>query len=214
MSDSVFAAPFVLRGMKSALSSTDALAYWVASDQFEELGWPPRLFHGGFGLLTVGNLRKPRFWALYLLSQLAGGRIPSDVSGDGAEALVEALATRADDGSTLDVLLWNGTLDQSKIDGSTPLNRTATVRISGLEPGSDYTALSRRVDEEHSNIQAVWNDLGGGDWPDEPQWAKLRSADQLPVEPLAPVIADDTGVATLTVPLPNPGIRFLRLTRV
>ncbi|WP_405675901.1 glycoside hydrolase [Streptomyces sp. NBC_01511] len=213
VSDSVFAAPFVLRGMKSALSSTDALAYWVASDQFEELGWPPRLFHGGFGLLTIGNLRKPRFWALYLLSQLAGGRIPATVGGDGAEALVESLATRADDGSTVDVLFWNGTLDQSKIDGAALLDRTATVRINGLEPGATYTALSRRVDEQHANIQAVWNDLGGGDWPDDPQWAKLRSADELPVEPLVPVVADDAGTAKLTVDLPNPGIRFLRLTR-
>lgn len=151
VSDSVFAAPFVLRGMKSALSSTDALAYWVASDQFEELGWPPRLFHGGFGLLTVGNLRKPRFWALYLLSQLTGGRIPAAVTGDGAEALVESLSTRADDGSTVDVLVWNGTLDQSKIDGHAPLDRTVTVRINGLEPGTGYTPLAsgRRTARQH-----------------------------------------------------------------
>ena len=34
---------------------------WVASDHFEELGRPPRLLHGGFGLLTVGNLAKPKY---------------------------------------------------------------------------------------------------------------------------------------------------------
>ncbi|RYJ24630.1 beta-xylosidase [Streptomyces sp. L-9-10] len=213
VSDSVFAAPFVLRGMKSALSSTDCLSYWVASDQFEELGWPPRLFHGGFGLLTVGNLRKPRFWALYLLSQLTGGRIPAAVGGDGAGALVESLATRAEDGSTVDVLLWNGTLDQSKIDGAAVLDRAATVRVTGLEPGAVHTVESRRVDEHHANIQAVWKDLDGGDWPDDQQWRKLRAADELPVETLAPVTADAEGTAVLTVELPNPGIRFLRLAR-
>ncbi|MFE2595244.1 glycoside hydrolase [Streptomyces sp. NPDC059396] len=214
VSDSVFAAPFVLRGMKSALSSTDCLSYWVASDQFEELGWPPRLFHGGFGLLTVGNLRKPRFWALHLLSRLAGGRIPADVTGDGAEGLVESLATRAEDRSTVDVLLWNGTLDQSKLDGATLLDRAATVRIGGLEPGAVHTVESHRVDERHGNIRAVWQDLDGGDWPDEQQWAKLRAADRLPAEELAPVTADADGTAVLTVGLPNPGIRFLRFTRV
>ncbi|MFI2211423.1 glycoside hydrolase [Streptomyces sp. NPDC020141] len=213
VSDSVFAAPFVLRGMKSALASTDCLAYWVASDQFEELGWPPRLFHGGFGLLTVGNLRKPRFWALYLLSQLAGGRAPAAVTGDGAEALVEAVATRAEDGSTLDVLVWNGTLDQSKIDGSAALDRTATVRVTGLAPGARYTVSSRRVDEAHANIRAVWDDLGGGEWPDDQQWEKLRDADRLPEESLGAVAADADGAAVLTVDLPNPGIRFLHLAR-
>ncbi|MFI6284713.1 glycoside hydrolase [Streptomyces sp. NPDC051018] len=213
ISDSVFSASFVLRGMKSALASTDCLAYWVASDQFEELGWPPRLFHGGFGLLTVGNLRKPRFWALHLLSRLTGGRIPAAVTGDGAETLVETLATRADDGSTVDVLLWNGTLDQSKIDGSTALDRSATVRVTGLVPGASYSVVSQRVDEQHANIEAVWKDLDGGAWPDEQQWEKLRAADRLPEEGLGTLTADAGGALTLTVELPNPGIRFLRLAR-
>ncbi len=213
VSDSVFSAPFVLRGMRTALESTDALAYWVFSDQFEELGWPPRLFHGGFGLLTVGNLRKPRFWALYLLSQLAGGRVPSVVSGDGAEALVESLATRADDGSTVDVLVWNGTLDQSKTDGAAALDRSVTVEVNGLTPGGRYTVGSRRVDEEHANIQRVWNGLGGGDWPDAGQWEALRAADSLPVEDLPAVTAAEDGTASVTVDVPMPGIRFLRLAR-
>ncbi len=52
--------------MRSAAGRLDALAPWVASDHFEELGRPPRLLHGGFGLLTVGNLAKPKFWALRL----------------------------------------------------------------------------------------------------------------------------------------------------
>ncbi|MGW6459476.1 GH39 family glycosyl hydrolase [Streptomyces sp. NPDC055078] len=213
VSDSVFAAPFVLRGMKSALASTDALAYWVASDQFEELGWPPKLFHGGFGLLTVGNLRKPRFWALYLLSRLAGGRIPATVTGDGADALIESIATRAEDGSTLDVLVWNGTLDQSKIDSSAALDRTTTLSLSGLEPGASYSVRSRRVDERHANIQSVWNELGGGAWPDEQQWEKLRAADHLPEDALGQLVADADGTASLSIDLPNPGIRYLRLAR-
>jgi len=49
--DTVFAAAFLLRGMASALGRIAALSPWVASDHFEELGPPPELFHGGFGLL-------------------------------------------------------------------------------------------------------------------------------------------------------------------
>jgi len=56
--------------MRSALGRVDALSHWVASDHFEELGTPGELFHGGFGLLSVGNLHKPRFWALALLARL------------------------------------------------------------------------------------------------------------------------------------------------
>ncbi len=210
VSDSVFAAPFVLRGMKSALASTDCLAYWVCSDQFEELGWPPRLLHGGFGLLTVGNLRKPRFWALYLLSRLAGGRVPATCTGDGGESLVEALATRGDD--SVDVLVWNGTLDQSKVDGAPELGRAVTVAVSGLAPGT-YAVESARVDSEHADIGRVWRELSAGDWPTEEQWATLRSSDTLPIEYLAKVAVGDDGVASVAVELPMPGIRSLRLTR-
>ncbi len=210
VSDSVFSAPFVLHGMKSALVSTDCLAYWVCSDQFEELGWPPRLLHGGFGLLTVGNLRKPRFWALYLLSRLAGGRVPASCTGDGGESLVEALATRTDE--SVDVLVWNGTLDQSKIDGAAALDRAVTVTVSGLAPGT-YAVESARVDEHHANIGRVWRELSDADWPTEDEWATLRSTDTLPIEYLAKVAVGDDGVASVAVELPMPGIRSLRLTR-
>jgi xylan 1,4-beta-xylosidase len=215
VSDSVFSAPFVLRGMKSALASTDALAYWVATDQFEELGWPPKLFHGGFGLLTVGNLRKPRFWALRMLSQLEGGRIPAVVIGDGAEALVESLATRADDASSIDVLCWNGTLDQTKISGAAVLARNADVEVNGLTAEASYTVLVRRVDETHSNIKAVWDKLNctRGDWPDKRQWGELHAADELFEETLGTVTADARGKVSVTVDLPMPGIRALRFTR-
>ncbi len=210
VNDTVFAAPFVLRGMKSALASTDCLAYWVCSDQFEELGWAPRLLHGGFGLLTVGNLRKPRFWALALLSELNGGRVPAQASGDGAEALVEAIATATPD--SVDVLVWNGTLDQSKIDGAAVLDRTVTVAVSGLAPGT-YEVSERRVDADHANIARVWADLDGDDWPTESQWAALRAADTLPVEYRPEVTAEADGTASVAVTIPMPGISFVRLTR-
>ena len=57
-------------GMASAMGRIEALSYWVVSDHFEELGRPPSLLHGGFGLRTVGELRKPRWWALAMLERL------------------------------------------------------------------------------------------------------------------------------------------------
>ena len=70
VSDAVFSGAFLLRGMASAMGRIEALSYWVVSDHFEELGRPPALLHGGFGLRTVGELRKPRWWALALLERL------------------------------------------------------------------------------------------------------------------------------------------------
>ena len=112
--DTIFAAAFLLRGMASAMGRIESLSHWVASDHFEELGTPPELFHGGFGLLSVGNLRKPRYWALDRLTRLGPQRLPVAVDGDGAGGLVEALAARADDGR-ISILVWNVTLDQRTI---------------------------------------------------------------------------------------------------
>ena len=78
INDTVFAAAFLLRGMRSVAGRVEALAPWVASDHFEELGRPPRLLHGGFGLLTVGNLAKPKYWALTLAQRLGDTQIPVD----------------------------------------------------------------------------------------------------------------------------------------
>ena len=93
--------------MKSAQGRADALAYWVVSDHFEELGRPPALLHGGFGLLTVGNLRKPRWWALALAQQLGDELLPLALERRRRRDAGRRLGgARAADGA-IDVLLWN-----------------------------------------------------------------------------------------------------------
>ncbi|MEN3609813.1 xylan 1,4-beta-xylosidase [Plantactinospora sp. ZYX-F-223] len=207
--DEVFAATFLLRGMRSAANRVDALAHWVASDHFEELGRPPRLFHGGFGLLTVGNLRKPRFWALALADRLGEHELPATLTGDGAESLVEAWAARDDDG-TVTVLAWNGTLDQSKAGGDRRLDRDVRVELRGLDAGS-YRVRHWRVDQEHSNIRRVWQDLDGGDWPTGEQWELLRARDTLDEYRPEQVVRVVDGGCDVDFPLPMPGVSFLRL---
>lgn len=204
--DGVFSAAFLVRGMRSAAGRIDALSYWVVSDQFEELGRPPRLLHGGFGLRTVGELRKPRWWGLWLLEQLGRDEVAATVTGDGADSLVEVWASRDED--RIAVALWNGTLDQGLVDGSSALARTARVSLDGL-PDGPWVVRESRVDADHSNIAAVWSSMSdGADWPTDEQWATLRAADRLAVteRPL-----DGT---TLDVELPNPSIVLIELVRV
>lgn len=204
--DGVFSAAFLVRGMRSAAGRIDALSYWVVSDQFEELGRPPRLLHGGFGLRTVGELRKPRWWALWLLEQLGRDEVAATVTGDGADSLVEVWASRDDD-DRVAIALWNGTLDQSKVDGSDLLARTVRVAVDGL-PDGPWVVRESRVDADHSNIAALWSSMSdGADWPTDAQWATLRAADRLAVteRPL--------DGSTLDVELPNPSIMLVELVR-
>jgi xylan 1,4-beta-xylosidase len=209
INDAVLGAPFVLHGMYLAMDRIDQLAYWVISDHFEELGRPPTLFHGGFGLLTVGNLRKPRFWALRMLELLGHDRLATTVRGDGADSLVQAIATAGANGLGK-LLVWNGTLDQSKQSGAALLDRSVRLTIHGLS-AAGYKVEHLRLDAEHSNIARRWEELGKPDWPDAAGWAGLRAADRL--DQLGPPSWQhvSNGEIEIEFKLPMPAVSLIRL---
>ena len=208
VNDRVWGAPLIARGMRSAANRVDSLAYWVASDQFVELGAPQRLFHGGFGLLTVGNLHKPRFWALWILEQLGEIELRSAIAGDGAQSLVEAWASRS--GDRLAIAVWNGTLDRSKADGDLSLERRIDLAVEGLDRGP-YRMRHRRLDLDHTNIRSVWQSFGDDLWPDDFGWERLRERDFL--EDLEPpsVLTPEHGIARIAFDLPMPAISLIEL---
>ena len=75
-----------------------------------------------------------------------------------------------------------------------------------------YRITHWRVDATHSNIEAVWARLGGGDWPDDAQWPLLRAADQL--DRYEPETGDRPtgGALSRAFPLPMPGFSLLEFT--
>jgi xylan 1,4-beta-xylosidase len=206
--DGAFGAPFVLSGMKSVQGRVAALAYWVISDHFEELGRPPRLFHNGFGLLTVGNLRKPRYWALHLAAHQGDHVLASQVSGDGADVLVQSWATRHDDGS-VDVLLWNGTINADLMAGTPVLDRHVKLTLTGLDPTLDRVDLAL-IDSSHSNIASRCP--ADVEWPDAALWTELRANDHLYEHHLGN-ITPVNGTASVDLELLMPGVARIRLTK-
>ena len=209
--DSPWSAAYLVRGMASAMDRTEALAYWTISDHFEELGRPPRLLHGGFGLLAVGNLRKPRWWGLWMLEQLLPLRLASTVVGDGAGDMVQAIGSRHDDGRVA-ILVWNGTVDVTKVGSAPLLDRSATLQLSGLDRGR-YRLRHRRLDEAHSNLVAKWADIGGGgDWPDDAQWQRLTAEDRLAMLEPERALDASSGSIELAFDLPMPSVSLIELT--
>jgi xylan 1,4-beta-xylosidase len=200
VNDGVFAATFLLTGMRSAAGRVDALAYWVVSDHFEELGRPPRLLHGGFGLITVGGIAKPRYHALRMLAALGDTELPVRASGDGADGLVQAWASRHGNGR-LTVLVWTSTLDQSKRDGDPALARRVRLTLRGAA-GRSVTLT--RLDRDHGDVSTQAAALGVTQWPTDGQWAALRDADTLAAERVI-AAAPDGPDAILDVHLPQPG---------
>ncbi|HEX2844324.1 MAG TPA: xylan 1,4-beta-xylosidase, partial [Candidatus Limnocylindria bacterium] len=208
--DSPWSAAYLVRGMASAMGRTEALAYWTISDHFEELGRPPKLLHGGFGLLSVGNLRKPRWWGLWMLEQLLDERVATRVGGDGAGDMIQAIGSGADDGR-ISILVWNGTVDVTKAGGDPLLDRSAAISVSGLA-APRYRLRHRRLDEEHSNLVSAWESIrDGADWPTDDGWAALAARDRL--EELEPerAVVPEGGTLELRFPLPMPSISLIEL---
>ncbi len=116
-------------------------------------------------------------------------------------------AARHDDGR-VGVLVWNGTLNNTQAAGAPELDRTITLTVEGLR--GSYTLTHHRIDGEHTNVEAAWQAMGGGDWPQGAQWEELRAYDEL--AELTPPATVTGPTLTVTFDLPMPGVSFLELT--
>lgn len=224
VNDHPWTGTFTARGMLAAARTGASVACWVASDHFEELGRPPRLVHGGFGLLSVGGLAKPRFWALYALEQLGDEELGVTLEGDGAESLVQAWAGADLSGADLSgadpsdgeparlaIAVWNGTLQQHDWERDREdLRRTVSIEAAALPPGR-YAVRHRRVDPQHSHLARHATDLGVGDWPDERQWKALADLDVLAELPHEPVDVGPGGTVRLLLDLPTSALSLIEL---
>ena len=159
VNDGTSAATFLLSGMRSAAGRVDALSYWVASDHFEELGRPPRLLHGGFGLITVGGIAKPRYHALRMLAQPRRHRTP------GAQQRRRRRRSGAGLGQparrTAAWRCWCGrplwTSPSATVDPA--LARRVRLALSGAA-GRAVTVT--RLDRDHGDITTLARELGVG----------------------------------------------------
>ena len=121
--------------------------------------------------MTVGNLRKPRWWALALAQELGDELLPLRSRATARGRWSTAGRRAAPDGA-IDVLLWNGTLDQSKQDG----RPAARPRRSSCDLPRGRVNVAR-VDAEHSNLARHWH--AERPWPTETELAELRANDRL-----------------------------------
>jgi xylan 1,4-beta-xylosidase len=214
VNDMAYGAAWIAHGLHASLDQVTVISYWTASDYFEERRTPKKFFYGGFGLIGIDGIRKPRYWAYYLLHQLGKRRVALEGDGDGLGGLVTGWATRDDDGSVR-VLFSNVTEIQTQAEGNPLLSRHVSLTVAGLPPGRKFRLQHFRVDNTHSNVQQAWQAMGQPDWPSNSQLAELHRGDALEMlEPGRDLEVDASGQCAVQFEMPMPSLSLLVMTPV
>jgi xylan 1,4-beta-xylosidase len=180
--DTVYVGAALAETVRQCDGLVDMLSYWTFSDVFEENGPVETPFHGGFGLIAAGGIRKPSYNAYALLHRLGRERLPSESTS--------ALATRREDGS-LAIALWN-LVDLDRQGAA----RRFDLRLRHLASGTQLRLT--RLDAAHGNVLARYGRMGKPRYPTPAQIRELNRSGSLgPAEPITAV----EGALAVTVPV-------------
>ena len=157
------------------------MSFWTFDDVFEETGVVQDPFHGGFGLIAAGGIRKPSYNAFALLHKLGHERL--------ANFAASVLVTRREDG-TLAVAVWNLVDPDRK---GTP--RFIHLEVRGLS--GSRRAVITRVDAAHGNTLAAYAATGKPRYPTPAQIAELNEA----AEPAAQIVSLNHNSLDLEIPV-------------
>lgn len=156
--DTVYVGPALAYDVLQCDGLVDMLSYWTFDDVFEENGVPEDSFHGGFGLIAVGGIKKPAFYDYALLHRLGHERLANQASN--------VLVTRQPDGS-LSVAVWNLWEPDQK-------GATQHVRLQFRNVKAAAAVFISRVDEKHSNSFAAYQAMGRPKYPTQVQIDQLN----------------------------------------
>jgi xylan 1,4-beta-xylosidase len=162
--DSIYVGAALADDVRQCDGLVDMMSYWTFDDVFEENGPVKQPFHGGFGLIAAGGIKKPSYYAYALLHQLGSERILNDAPN--------AIVTRRNDG-TLVVAVWN--LVDPDHQGSV---QELSLDFRGIPANSPV--LIQRVDERHGNTLASYERMGKPRYPTQAQIQQLNAESKLP----------------------------------
>ena len=190
--DTNYVAPALAYDIVQCDGLVDMMSYWTFDDVFEEGGVPADSFHGGFGLIAVGGIKKPSYFGFAVLHKLGTERLSNAAS--------DVLVTRRANG-TLMVAAWNLVEPEEK---GAP--KRVQLEFRNINPSG--TVLISRADETHGNTLAAFRRMGSPRYPTPAQVEQINREGELP-SPQA--IQLKNGAIEIEIP-PN-GLAVLELTR-
>ena len=137
----------------------ESYSYWTFGDVFEEAGIPHTQFHGGFGLVAAGGVRKPTFWTFAFFKRL------QELSGRCIYKDEECVIVESSDKKEVRGIVWNR--------GKKTLKKSFTLPVKE----ASQTMIRKTVDPVTTNPLKLWHDIGEPAAPSKDQIALLKQAD-------------------------------------
>ena len=193
--DTALNAAYVAHMLSRLGDKHDSYSYWTFGDVFEEFGVPFTPFHGGFGLVADGLIKKPTFHTFSFYKRLEGECIVKEDN---------CVAVKTKDGAIRGVL-WNPDFHLEKKD------LPVELEIEGLEDG-EYFCFEEIVNEEHGNPLKTWHEMGEPSSPDEAGKKLLRKAAEPEIVSSSKIISGKK--AELSFNLSYNELRYFELKKI
>lgn len=175
--DTPFEAPFILYNITQNFNKIDSLGYWAFTDIFEENGPGDTPFHGGFGLINADGIKKPSYWAYWMLSKL--GNEITQISDN------YIIAKQDND---YQVIIWNYCYYTDEFAKGDRSKLTITNRDEVFEQKQEHIELSFDLQGEYEQIVYTldestsalhnWVKIGAPKYPTQKQIKELKEKSQ------------------------------------
>jgi xylan 1,4-beta-xylosidase len=163
--DSTYVGAALADDIRQCDGMVDLMSFWTFDDVFEETGVVKTPFYGGFGLIAVGGIKKPSFYAFSLLHRMGDQRLDNGNPN--------ILVTRRADGTAV-VALWN-LVPLTQSDHARQLS--LRLKFRGAKPDS-HVRISR-LDEQHGNVLTTYEVIGQPRYPTRAQIDRLNSSSEI-----------------------------------
>jgi xylan 1,4-beta-xylosidase len=172
--DTAFHAPYIARILSEAGDYADSYSYWTFSDVFEEADVPKAVFHGGFGLVALGGIKKPTYRTFEFFARAGDELLYRD------EHLV---VTKK--GDRYVVIAWNRrdpaaskpAAEQAEAASKPAAGEADVVYRLKLPAFADRAYLARReVGGPQGDPLRTWSRMGKPRYPSREQLELLRAA--------------------------------------
>ncbi len=150
--DMHFAASCIAKNTLETRNLCDSMAYWVASDLFEEAGCPHSVFSCTYGLVNIQGIRKASYNAFKLLRKLRGTEMTFSLPED-APYGCDICATEENDVARIIAYNWNAL----EIHDQPDWNDVLRVPVKS---DADYIVTTAKIKKHQGSTYETWISMG------------------------------------------------------